>query len=427
MLEKVSLFKNRRDFFHLLILLFVLFCLSISLEFYNYKELTKFDSQLVNATIIKQYTKSKITKKGKIKTYQVLKLKSEKGVSFYTIASMSLPQLQYKTVQLEIWAGKISFWEYMNSFFAFSKIVHIYKESSLKEDLNSYIDSQHIHNSISELYQALFSAKQLPSELQLHFSNLGISHLIAISGFHLGVLSFILYTLFKYPYRVLQDRFFPYRSSKRDSFIFIITLLFSYLLFLEYPPSLLRAFVMLLVGFILYDRGIKLFSMQTLMLTVLIILALYPRLITSIAFWLSVSGVYYIFLFLILFEKRSKSWHFFLLPFWIYLMMLPFSLVIFGNFSLYHPISILLSTLFALFYPLAILLHILGMGALLDPILLPLLKLETDATRLSIESYYLLLHILLSLITLYKKEFYLLTLLCGGSFFIYAIYSVSKF
>ncbi len=424
MLEKVSLFRNRRDFFHLFLLLFVLFSLSISMEFYNYKELTKFDTQLVNATVLKQYTKSKLTKTGKTKTYQVLKLKSDDGFVFYSTASKKLQDIRYRKVQLEAWAGKISFYEYMHGFYCFSKILHLYPNNSYKNRLNSFIDKQHKDKDISLLYQALFTAKQLPYKLQKLFSNLGVTHLIAISGFHLGVLSTLLYFLLKYPYTFLQNRYFPYRSYKLDSFIIIALFLLTYLLFLGSPPSLLRAFVMLLIGFVLYDRGVEVVTMQTLLLTVLLILALFPRLFFSLGFWLSSSGVFYIFLFLIYFKHLSKTVQFLLLPFWIYLMMLPYSLVIFGNFSIYHPLSILWTSLFTLFYPLAIFLHTFGYGNALDTPLEWLMSIETKAITLEVDYKLLLLQMALSLLALYRKVF--LYILIGVCFtvFLYAFYCI---
>jgi len=403
MLEKVSLFRNGRDFFHFLLLAFTFLSLSISLEFYNYKELTKFDSQLVNAIVLKQYTKIKPTKTGKTKSYQVLKLKSDEGFTFYSTASKNLKDIKFHRVKMEVWAGEISFYEYMHSFYCFSKIVKIYDDESYKTELNSFIASQHRDKDIALIYQALFTAKQLPYELQKIFSNLGVSHLIAISGFHLGILTALLFFLIKYPYKFLQNRYFPYRSYKIDSFIIISLFLLNYLLFLDSPPSLLRAFVMLLIGFVLYDRGIKVVSMQTLLLSLIIILALFPRLFFSIGFWLSVSGVFYIFLFLIHFQYLSKLKQFLLLPLWIYFCMLPYSLIIFGAFSIYHPLSILWTSLFTLFYPISILLHIFELGNLLDNILIFLMQLQIESVTIVLSKFYLLPILLFSLWSIFKK------------------------
>ncbi|ADN08389.1 ComEC/Rec2 family competence protein [Sulfurimonas autotrophica] len=424
-LEKVSLFSSKKDLFLFFIFIFTLLSLSLFFEYYKYKELTKFDSQLVDAKVLKEYDKTKLTKKGKIKSYKILKLRSDDGLVFYTMASKKLKNLKNKHLHVEIWAGNISFKEYIKGFFAFSKILNICDKPTLKQKLASFIDAQHANSDIAKLYKALFLALPLPTSMQTQFSNLGISHLIAISGFHLGVLAAILFFIIKYPYKILQNRYFPYRSYKRDTFIIISLVLLGYLLFLDSPPSLLRAFVMLIVGFILYDRGIQIVSMQTLLITVLLILALFPKLVFSIGFWLSASGVFYIFLFLIHFKEYSKIKQFILLPFWVYLMMLPFSMAIFGNFSLYHPLSILWTTLFTLFYPLAIALHVIGMGNLLDTPLQHLLHVDTHAIQHILSKGYLVIEILLSLAAVFSKKALYLLLGYTLLLFIYFVYNMA--
>lgn len=425
MIERVSLFNSKKEIFFSLLFAFALFLLSISYEFYSYKQFTRFDSQLLECEVLKQYTKTKLTKTGKTKTYQVLKLKSEDGLNFYTIASKNLENIKEKRIKLEIWAGDISFYEYLRTFFGFSKILEISKDNSLKGRLAQEIERQHQDKNISNIYKALFLAKPLERDLQTLFSNLGVSHLIAISGFHLGVLSAVLFFLIKWPYKFFQNRYFPYRSYNLDSFFIIAFVLFIYTFFLDAPPSLTRAFVMLIVGFILYDRGIKVLSMQTLFITVILILALFPRLFFTLGFWLSAAGVFYIFLFLIHFKNLSRVWQFTLLPIWIYLMILPYSLHIFGNFSLYHPLSILWTVIFTLFYPLSLLLHFFGFGGLLDFCLDFLLHLNTQPYKVELSSSYLALEISVSAIAIYKRSFaYLLLFFCLG-IFIHFIYDIT--
>ena len=425
LLEKISLFNTKRDFF-----LFLFFCLfiasySLLIEYNNYKNLTQFDSQLLEATVLQQYEKTKLTKKGKSKTYQVLKLKSDKGFSFYTIAKKSFMDVKAKKVKLEIFFQEMSFYEYMTGFFAFSKILHVYENPTIKENLNTYISSLHESIDIASIYKALYTASPLNQDLQLTFSRLGISHLFAISGFHLGVLSGLLFFLFKWPYRFLQNRYFPYRSYTLDSFFVIASLLFIYLVFLDTPPSLLRAYVMLLIGFILYDRHYTILSMWTLFLTVILLLSFAPKLLFSLGFWLSVWGVFYIFLFLIHFKNLNKIWQFILVPFWVYLMMLPLSLYIFGNFSVYHPLSIIWTSLFSIFYPLSILLHLVGFGALLDNYLTWILHLNTNGIILKIDSLVIATFITLSFLSIWKKYFTYLLLVFALLIFIYTIYNVA--
>ncbi len=300
-LERVELF-NKKDFLSFLTLCLFILSYSILINFQNYKNLTHFNSVIINATVLKQYTKTKESK-----SYQILKLKSDNNITFYTSVKKSFPNAKGKNITLEVWAGEISFYEYLTSFYAYSRVKSIDETQTLKQELNSYIASQHQNEKITNIYQALFSATPLNRDLQTTFSFLGVSHLLAISGFHLGVLSALLFFLLRTPYKFLQNRYFPYRNSKSDLFLIVIFVLFTYLLFLDSPPSLLRAFGMLLVGFILYDRGIKIVSMQTLLLTVLLLLAFFPKLFFTLGFWLSVSGVFYIFLFLIHLSERINN------------------------------------------------------------------------------------------------------------------------
>jgi len=190
---------------------------------------------------------------------------------------------------------------------------------------------------------------------------------------------------------------------------------------------LLRAFAMLLIGFVLYDRGIVIISMQTLFVSVVLLLALFPKLFFALGFWLSVGGVFYIFLFLIHFKELSYWWQFFLLPVWIYLMMLPYSLGVFGNFSLHHPLSILWTSLFVIFYPLSLVLHILGVGSLLDFAPCFLLELEVEAKSVILEKHWLGVEIFLSLLAIYKRGFAFVLLLFVFAIFIYFIYDIAEF
>ncbi len=421
MLEKVSLFTSKRDFFIFLLACGFVLSYSLLIEFQNYKKLTGFDSALVTATVVKQYIKTKETKTGKQKTYQVLKLKADKGFSFYTTLKKNFASVKGQKLELEIFAAKVTLYEYFTSFYAYSRVLNIDETVTLKQRLNSYLSQTHENKNIANIYQALYTATPLSKELQAKFSALGVSHLLAISGFHLGVISALLFFLVKYPYKLLQDRYFPYRNSKSDLFIIVAIALLSYLYFLDSPASLLRAFAMLLIGFILYDRGMKIVSMQTLFLTLILLLSFFPRLLFSLGFWLSMSGVFYIFLFLIHFKHLNKYWQFILLPFWVYIFMLPFSLAIFGNFSIYHPLSILWTTLFTLFYPLSIFIHILGFGDLFDGILESLTQLSNSATQISLSYNYLILQIVLSFIATYKKAGMWILLIMDSGIFVYAL------
>ena len=427
MLQKLELFNSIKEFFLFIAVCVFIFSYSLLVEYNNFKNLTQFDSQIIEATIIKQYTKTKIKKNGKLRTYQVLKLQSDKNFSFYTIANKNFPSSKLKQVRLEIWTGKLTFLEYLQTFFAPSHILEVDKNNSMKSDINKLIESQHKDSNSTQIYQALYTATPLSRDLQKLFAVLGVSHLFAISGFHLGVLATLLFFVLKTPYKFFQHRYFPYRSYKVDSFIIISILLFIYMLFLDVPASLLRAYVMMIIGFILYDRGFKIVSMWTLFLTAILILSFTPRLFFSIGFWLSIAGVFYIFLFLLHFKNLHKIWQFIFIPIWVYLMMLPYSLYIFHTFSLMHPLSIIWTSLFTIFYPLSIVLHLLSQGDVFDYSLSTLLSLASYPQDIELSHEIFFSFLALSLISVVNRKIVVILIFFGGFIFIDSIYNVTQF
>lgn len=420
MLNRVSLFTSKRDFFIFLGVCFVILFHSLYLEYKKFENFTRFDSFITKATVQKQYTKTKNKK-----TYQILKLKSSDGFVFYTKAKKSLENVLSKEIEVEIWVKNITFYDYLNSFFGYGKIISINEKESLKSNLNNSLDDAHPNHQMAQLYKALYLAEDVDQNMQNAFSNLGVSHIVAISGFHLGIISAILYFLLSPIYKFAQDRYFPYRNSKTDIFFITFSVLFAYVLFLDSPPSLLRSFGMFIVGFILYDRGVEIFSMQTLLVTLLLLLAFFPRLFFSLGFWLSAGGVFYIFLFLIHYKHLKVLYQFLGISILVYLYMLPSSLYLFGNFSLYHPSSIILSMLFTPFYPLSILLHFFGWGDIFDGFFEWLLMVGENGIKVDVSIYIFLAHILLSLFAIrYRYAMSVLTIF-SSSVFVYAIYQVA--
>jgi competence protein ComEC len=420
MTERVSLFNSWRDISLFLFASLLILSLSLLFEYQNYKEFTRFDSALVEVTVLKQYVKQK----GK-RTYQVLKLKSSEGITFYTTAKKSLPDMKNSRLKMEIWAKELTFFTYLNSFYAISKILETEENNSTKERVNEFIAASHEDKKMANIYQALYTAKEVDHKTQTAFSNLGVSHIVAISGFHLSILSALLYFLLKPLYGFAQERFFPYRNSKLDIFVVVAAILFAYTLFLDAPPSLVRSFAMFLVGFFLYDRGIKIISMQTLFVTIILLLAFFPRLAFSLGFWLSAGGVFYIFLFLIHFKNLNIFWQMVGISVFVYLYMLPASLYIFQNFSLYHPFSVILSMLFTPFYPLSILAHLIGFGDICDPFLLWLMELGEDGSKVELSLYIFFLHTALSLGAIYSKKAMWGLTLFSTFVFIYAMQQVA--
>ncbi len=396
-------------------LLFLLFLLSLSLlyQYSKYATLTATPSSVVHAHVLNEYLKT--TKK---KSYKVIKLRTDDGHIFYTTASKNFRSVKDKEVSIRLWMQHVTFLEYLRGFYARGWFLKSTADTSTKSNLAKMLEKQHENPLVARIYQALFLAKGLTHEMYERFSAFGISHLFAISGFHIGILSGVLFFLLQLPYKLLQRYYFPYRNKNRDLFFLTALILLGYMHFLNYPPSLVRAFGLMAVGFFLYERGLRVISIQTLFITLLLLICLWPPLLFSLGFWLSVLGVFYIMLFFIHFQKLSFWQQFFALPVWIYLMMLPTSLYIFGNFSVWHPFSVLVSIGFTFFYPLALLLHLFGAGGVFDTLLESLLQFQFHNIRLFLPFFLWALFLLLSFVALFAKR--VSFLLLGSAFVIFA-------
>ena len=417
-LESAQLFSGR-DFFGFFLLCALIAFFSLLFEYFSYSELVRFDDAVVDAEVVHQYVKTKDAKR-----YHVLKMRSDDGASFYTTAPGHLRNLQGYRVRMRIHSDRLTYLEYLKGFFVFSTIERVHPQRSVKMKLADTIASLHASERIGRIYAALFTASPMDKELRSVLSSLGISHLLAISGFHLGVLGFILYWLLKPPYAAMQGRRFPYRHGRRDLFIVTAAVLFAYVWFLDYVPSLVRAFGMMVVGYLLYDRGVRLFSMQSLLVVVMLLVSLWPRLFFSVGFWLSVCGVFFILLFMLHFSHRGRLWQFVAVHVWVYLMMLPVALYLFETFSPYHPLSIVWTMLFLLFYPMALALHLAGFGHGFDAPLLMLLESGTP-WKVSLPGLVVLLHFALALAAIRFRTALWLLGVVTLAVFVRAVYQVA--
>lgn len=415
LLNKIELFSSLKQYLTILAFLFFLFLISLLSEYQNYKQLTAFDDYSTTVLVEKQYKK---------KNYTVLKLQS-KQFSFYTSSKEKLKPLQGSKIRVRILqTEKINFLDYLSGFYATTFLVSNLYEKQSRYVLMQRVDELHKEPSAS-LFKALFFAGNIPNETRKRLSALGINHLLAISGFHLGVLSFILFFLLKLVYKPIAQRFCPYRNSHKDIAFLVFILLFSYLYFLNFVPSLLRAFAMSLFAYILYDRGMKIISFSSLLLVVSFLIAMWPKLLFALGFWFSVAGVFYIFLFLH-YVKELAVWKVFvLLHFWVYLAMLPLVHYFFGTFSLHQLLSPLLTMLFILFYPLELFLHLIGEGSRLDFVLEYLFTLNLHTIELFTNFWVLVLYLVLTLLAIVKKLFFFALLIFNLGFFGYLLNGIT--
>ena len=402
-LEKPKLFPEKKTFVWVMVTLMAVILMRLFIEYQSYQNFISKPFYYTHAKVLDAYEKSKNGKR-----YQVLKLHSDEGFSFYT-TSHRKESFDHKYLRLKILPNKgISFKDYLGTFYVKSRI----KDQELlpltfKDTLLEKVASQHQENSLQSFYNAIFFATPLQKELREKISMLGVSHLVALSGFHLGILWGLVYGILLLLYKPLQQRFFPYRHALFDVGLVAVVFLGVYLWFVDFPPSLVRSYAMVLVGWMVLLLGMELlsFTFLTTIMTTLIIL--FPSLLVSLSFWLSIAGVGYIFL-LLQYTKEFNKWIITLLfiPFGIFILMLPVVHAIFGVTSGYQLLSPLLSLLFIPFYPLVMMLHMIGFGGMFDTVLLWLFSLPDEGVDKLLPLWVMLGYVGLSLGAIWSRKLF---------------------
>jgi len=402
-LEKPKLFETNKSFIWTAVVLLLFLALRLFFEYQSYQNFISKPFYYTYANVLNAYEKSKEGKR-----YKVLKLHSNDGFTFYT-TSHKKEDFNHKRLRLQIFPNNgISFKDYLGTFYVKSRIKNSEELSlTFKDELLEKVASQHHDASLQSFYNAIFFATPVDKTLREKISMLGVSHLVALSGFHLGILWGLLYGLLLLFYRPFQQKFFPYRQALLDVGLIAMILLAVYLWFVDFPPSLVRSYAMVLVGWIVLLLGIELLSFTFLTTILLTLIVLFPSLLVSLSFWLSAAGVFYIFL-LLNYTKEYNKWMITLLfiPFGIFILMLPVVHHIFGVTSIYQLLSPLLSLLFIPFYPLVIFFHLLGFGSIFDSTLLYLFSLPEKSVDNLLPLWMMLGYVGLSIGSIWSKKLF---------------------
>lgn len=399
----VPLFVSRKEFFLTIAVVLCIACISLLVEFYHFTELTKNTLHVNTATVLNHYAKT--NEKGR--TYDVFKLKLDgSGAEVYT-TSWRVTSIPLKSrVKVKLKVDKVTFLDYLKGFFAPSlSLYEIYEDDPPLDvkPLYRWIDNQHENEKIAELYKTLLFATPISKELRDEVQKWGISHLIAISGYNVGVISFLLFFFFKPLYQFFQSRYFPYRNATADLTMVVLVVLFTYMVIIDFVPSFLRAFAMSVFGFFFYSRGIKVLTFQMLGLTSFGLLALFPTLLFSLSFWFSVAGVFYLFLFMHHFKDINRWMLLGIIDLGVFLLMVPIVHTFFLVFTFLQLTSPLSSLVFIVFYPLGVFLHVINLGDILDAYLLGFLAVETHSYVLSFPWWVLVLYVGVSLVAIRSK------------------------
>jgi len=384
----------------------------------EYQNFIKKPFYFTEVEVLHSYTKTKNKR-----TYTVLKVYSSNlHLKFFTTTFISSSKINQKLRMKLFPSSEMKFSEYLGSSFISSKVNEIFKlEESSKSKLLNSIKNQHDNKMISNFYNAIFFAQPLEKKLRNRVSKLGISHLIALSGFHLAILSGLLFFLLRPLYRFFQQRYFPYRFDLLDIGFLVLVILAWYVWFVDAPASLIRSYMMLVTTWILLLLGVELLTLSFLSTITLILLIIFPNLLVSLAFWFSIIGVFYIFLLLHYFSHVHKIIMTLIISFGLFFLMLPVVHMVFPLTSPLQLLSPFLSLAFSFFYPLNMGLHLLQIGEMFDGWLLFLFMLESSESQMVVPFFLGVGYLLLSLGAFYsKKIFYFLT-------FIVFIFSLKLF
>jgi len=399
--EKPKLFNTIRELLLVMMLLALIVIGRLGWEYRGYRSFVSQPFVYVHATILSTYPK---TRHGK--TYAVIKLRSQAGRTIYTTAYRK-DLLRGERLYLQLSPGRqITFWNYLGGMYCKSKIKKVEPPlSDIRSRLERWVGYQHNTPMMRSFYNGIFWASPIPKTLREPIAGLGVSHLVALSGFHLGILWGMIYGGLLLIYRKLQQRHFPWRHALLDVGSATVVILSFYLWLTGFPPSLLRSFVMLLLGWGMVLMGIELISFSFLFTITMLLLALAPSLIASLGFWLSVLGVFYIFLLLTYCQNASKKLVTLVcIPVGIFILMQPLVHGVFGVTSLWQLLSPLLSIGFIVFYPLVMVLHLFGVGGALDGGLTYLFSLPVVSEEHLMPAWVVAVYLAMSLGAIWRRE-----------------------
>lgn len=207
--------------------------------------------------------------------------------------------------------GEFNYYNYMlsNDVYAYSYVDNVSvigrSDNSILKLRNSFYDivnkgtSNLEHNAKDFVFSVITGNNVLSKEYDEIYTNLGILHIISVSGFHIVLMeSFMLLLL-----GIININ----RNLKR---IFVLILIFIYCLIIDFPPSALRAFIFLLTALISSIFNLPKINIKTLSIAAIILLLINPTNILDIGFqfsFLATLGI--ILIFPILVKKHKKEFN----------------------------------------------------------------------------------------------------------------------
>jgi competence protein ComEC len=418
----LPLFQTKFEAMATMAVLIVIFLINTGFKYLDYMEFKSHNWATIRGDVINVIRLK--AKNGR--DYQRLSIKSDDGLTL-TVTNLSKEKLeQNMRVGFRVKTDEVDFISFFAKRFYATFVLawaNDVNSTSVKSKLQNAIYSQHENILAKELYSALFLATPISKTLREQVQRWGVTHIIAISGFHLSIMFGFLYFIIKYIYGFFQNRYFPYRNARWDISLIIFVFLGYYLWLIDMTPSFLRSYAMGVFGFLFLWRGIHVLSFEMLFFTSAFLVALFPQLIFNIGFVLSVFGVFFIFVFIKHFGQTLKVWQSaILINFWLFAAMNPIVYYWFGVINLQQWASIPLSMLFIVFYPLTVLLHVIGFGGIFDNFMLQFLSYESKSVIFNTPIWLLAIYLVFAILSVYRAVFMLFVAAIGISYFSFFLF-----
>ena len=392
-------FENHNKQLALTLFLLFIFLINLSIEYNKYLDFIDEEVYEVKAEVLNIYEKP---------TNNILRLKSQ-NFDFFANINKSEDIKKSDMLSMAIISLDVSFLDYLKGFYA--KIIYFNKIEKTPKFIDKIIikiNSNHEDEMIKELFQTLFLGTSISKELRDICTNYGISHVIALSGFHLAVLSFTIYWVLYFPYSFFHQKYFSYRNKKYDLILISLVILFYYLILTDIIPSLLRAFVMLILTIYFFRSNIKIVSYTNLFFTFLIVIALFPKFLFSLGFWFSIIAVFYIFLFIQYFKNLNKYFQIIFFNVWMFLVFNPIVHFYFPQTTYEQFLSIIINILFPIFYVFEIVAHIFGFAIYFDDFIKDFLSYKMNVFSVETPFYFLLIYMICSIASVFNKKIFLI-------------------
>ena len=206
-------------------------------------------------------------------------------------------------------------------------------------------------------YSMLFGdTNDVNNDINLVFSIAGVSHLLAVSGLHVGVIAGLIIMIINW---ICNKKKVSYLASSIVLISIVSILLLFYAYLCGFSPSVCRASIMVMVYLVSKSLGKKYDILNSLSIAGIIILTLWPLQLFNAGFQLSFLCIFAIITLVLKGVRVTNSWH---IPAWISapllsslcinLVTMPIVLNVFGSASLWSVIAnIFVIPLFGFVYP----------------------------------------------------------------------------